>query len=117
MILASDSNLNEWDFTLPVGSRPSQGFVGLKNAGATCYMNSVLQQLFMIRSLRTALLSVKIPPEYGQDESDEDELRRETVNRICFFFLRFSLCRKIKNKVYRIFLNLVGHMFRFKISS
>jgi ubiquitin carboxyl-terminal hydrolase 9/24 len=62
-----------------MGSRPNGGFVGLKNAGATCYMNSVLQQLFMIRSIRTAILSVKIPAEYGEDELDEDDVRRDNV--------------------------------------
>ncbi|CAF5063992.1 unnamed protein product, partial [Rotaria sp. Silwood1] len=77
-----DSNLHEWDYSLPIGSRSNEGFVGLKNAGATCYMNSVLQQLFMIQPLRTALLSVKIPPEYGDDESEEDDLRRDTFDPI-----------------------------------
>ncbi|CAF2622279.1 unnamed protein product [Rotaria sp. Silwood2] len=75
-----DSSLNEWDFAPLVGPRPNRGFVGLKNGGATCYMNSVLQQLFMIRSLRTALLSVKIPPGYGDDETDDDDQRRDTFD-------------------------------------
>ena len=77
--LVPDHNLNEWDFAPLVGPRPTRGFVGLKNGGATCYMNSVLQQLFMIQSLRTALLSVTIPPEHGDDETDDDDQRRETV--------------------------------------
>lgn len=42
-------------------------------------MNSVLQQLFMIRSLRTALLSVNTPPGHGDDETDDDDQRRDTV--------------------------------------
>ena len=38
--------------------RPYLGYVGLKNAGATCYMNAVFQQLFMIPKLRNDILQV-----------------------------------------------------------
>ena len=48
--------VSEWEYLPPVGPRASQSFVGLKNAGATCYMNSVLQQLFMIERLRGGVL-------------------------------------------------------------
>ena len=48
--------VSEWEYLPPVGPRASQSFVGLKNAGATCYMNSVLQQLFMIERLRRGVL-------------------------------------------------------------
>ncbi|XP_065081366.1 probable ubiquitin carboxyl-terminal hydrolase FAF, partial [Ochlerotatus camptorhynchus] len=51
--------LREWEYLPPVGPRPPQGFCGLKNAGATCYMNSVLQQLFMVPSLRIGILSAQ----------------------------------------------------------
>ena len=40
-----ESPLIEWEYLPPIGPRPHKGFVGLKNAGATCYMNSVLQQV------------------------------------------------------------------------
>ena len=41
----NEQALTEWEFIPPVGPRPIKGFVGLKNAGATCYMNSVTQQV------------------------------------------------------------------------
>ncbi|CAF0941972.1 unnamed protein product [Adineta ricciae] len=87
-----DSSLNEWDFAPLVGPRPNRSFVGLKNGGATCYMNSVFQQLFMIRPLRTALLSVKIPPGHGDDETDDDDQRRDNFDSFSDtkFFLKDS---------------------------
>ena len=41
-------------------SGPSK-FTGLKNQGCTCYMNSVLQQLFMMPGLRERLCSATLP--------------------------------------------------------
>lgn len=57
MFSADTEPLKEWEYLPPVGPRPHGGFVGLKNAGATCYMNSVLQQLFMVQSIRVGILS------------------------------------------------------------
>lgn len=42
----------------PVDSRSCAGFVGLKNGGATCYMNSLLQQLYMIPGIPESILSI-----------------------------------------------------------
>ena len=39
--------------------KSSTGYVGIKNLGCICYMNSLFQQLFMIKSFRNDLLSVR----------------------------------------------------------
>ncbi|XP_016095403.1 probable ubiquitin carboxyl-terminal hydrolase FAF-X [Sinocyclocheilus grahami] len=61
--------LTEWEYLPPVGPRPTKGFVGLKNAGATCYMNSVIQQLYMIPPIRNAILAIEGT---GSDIDDDD---------------------------------------------
>lgn len=53
-----DPGLSEWEYMPPVGPRPHKGFVGLKNAGATCYMNSVLQQVGTYRTDQKFWLNV-----------------------------------------------------------
>ena len=48
LYLGNEIPLLEWEYTPPIGPRPVRGFVGLKNAGATCYMNSVIQQVCLL---------------------------------------------------------------------
>ena len=52
---------SDWSISVHQHERSLTGFVGLKNLGATCYMNSMLQQLYMIPSFRKALLEVEDP--------------------------------------------------------
>ncbi|XP_076009075.1 ubiquitin carboxyl-terminal hydrolase 24 isoform X3 [Genypterus blacodes] len=56
----------EFDYLPPVESRSVSGFVGLKNGGATCYMNAVFQQLYMQPGLPEAFLSI-------EDDADQPE--------------------------------------------
>ncbi|XP_054272313.1 probable ubiquitin carboxyl-terminal hydrolase FAF-X isoform X2 [Macrosteles quadrilineatus] len=73
-----DEPLMDWDYLPPVGPRPHKGFVGLKNAGATCYMNSVLQQLYMVESIRVGLLAAEgaatdLSEDFSGDERPDTE--------------------------------------------
>lgn len=45
------------DPSLAPQEKSSAGFVGLRNLGATCYMNSLVQQFFMIPELRHGILT------------------------------------------------------------
>ncbi len=82
-----DDAFTEWEYLPPVGPKPENGFVGLKNAGATCYMNSVLQQLFMIKAVRQGVLSAEgactNPDEdfSGEERDDEPEVADDEQNR------------------------------------
>ena len=54
------TKINLENFDSDVGLRSTSGFWGLKNFGATWYMNSVIQQLFMIPDLRYGILSSEV---------------------------------------------------------
>lgn len=43
-------------------TRSPSGYAGLQNLGATCYMNSVLQQLYMVPEFRNGIISVETSP-------------------------------------------------------
>ncbi|ELK07136.1 Putative ubiquitin carboxyl-terminal hydrolase FAF-X [Pteropus alecto] len=72
--------LTEWEYLPPVGPRPPKGFVGLKNAGATCYMNSVIQQLYMIPSIRNGILAVEGTGSDVDDDMSGDEKQDNESN-------------------------------------
>jgi hypothetical protein len=76
---ARDDLSRTWHLDAAADQRPPQvPYVGLKNQGCTCYLNSAVQQLFMIAPLRRAILSaevaypVKIP--ITEDSFEPDEL-------------------------------------------
>ncbi|KAG1652915.1 Ubiquitin carboxyl-terminal hydrolase 24 [Nymphon striatum] len=48
----------EFEYEPAVFGHPESGHVGLKNAGATCYMNAIIQQLYMQPGVREAILAV-----------------------------------------------------------
>ncbi|ROT66789.1 putative ubiquitin carboxyl-terminal hydrolase 24 [Penaeus vannamei] len=61
-------SIKEFEYAPAVEGRCASGYVGLKNGGATCYMNSVLQQLFLVQGVPEDILAV------CDDDQDEDSL-------------------------------------------
>jgi len=53
--------------------KSSTGYVGIKNLGCICYMNSLLQQLFMIKTFRNGILNTQ-DPEKGAKGLEDDLL-------------------------------------------
>lgn len=48
------------DLDLPPLPRDHATFVGLRNQGATCYLNSLLQSVYMIPEFRNAILRLPL---------------------------------------------------------
>ena len=62
------------------GFRNETGLCGLTNQGATCYLNSILQQLFMIPKLRRGLLSVPVSRPPLQENTSDDSSSPSTTD-------------------------------------
>ena len=52
------------------------GHVGLKNLGCICYMNSILQQVYMVPTFRYAIMGVDDAKKNEQENSDDDSLNQ-----------------------------------------
>lgn len=65
-------------------SRAETGFVGLKNQGATCYMNSLLQTLYNVNAFRKAVYHM--PTSEDEEPSNSMPLALQSV----FYKLQFT---------------------------
>lgn len=92
ILYTGEPPLTEWEYLPPVGPRPLKGFVGLKNAGATCYMNSVLQQVSIVLDQR--LFYMFLPKKFvyvifaqsGYQDHLDVNLAYHTNSRSMYFF-------------------------------
>jgi len=66
--------LNEWHYDPLSRQKSTTGYVGMKNQGATCYLNSLLQQFSLIRPLREGILTCSRGNKQDHDESRSDSL-------------------------------------------
>jgi ubiquitin C-terminal hydrolase len=64
--------LSVWDYKPERDVRSSTGFVGLRNKGCTCYMNSLLQVLYMVPEVREGILSTQTAPNASEAASSND---------------------------------------------
>ena len=64
-------NYSDWFIHPLMTERSKSGFVGLKNLGCTCYMNSLIQQFYMIPEFRETILATD---DYNQNIELEDNL-------------------------------------------
>ena len=88
-----DDNNNEAAQSISGYSLKSCGHVGLKNLGCICYMNSIMQQLYMVPTFRYAIMSAddkELPkPASNYNYSiDDDNLLHQLQNM--YTYLTFS---------------------------
>ena len=60
----------DWNISPRANEKSMTGFVGLKNLGCICYMNSLMQQFFMIPSFRQDILAVNDPNKNSTPKDD-----------------------------------------------
>ncbi|KAK3679931.1 ubiquitin-specific protease ubp15 [Recurvomyces mirabilis] len=58
-----------WHNFVNYDSKKETGMVGLRNQGATCYLNSLLQSLYLTGSFRKAVYQIPTETEEGRDSS------------------------------------------------
>ena len=63
-------------------------YIGLRNLSSICYMNSVLQQFFMITLFRNAILSLTLPKDCQEDKEETDNFLFQLIR--LFYYLNHS---------------------------
>ena len=66
---------DRWQIAPSSSQKSASGYIGLQNQGATCYMNSLVQQLYHVVPFRTRLLALS-PPSCGaaHEKGDSEQL-------------------------------------------
>ncbi|KAI9346681.1 hypothetical protein BD770DRAFT_446666 [Pilaira anomala] len=72
-----------WHNLINYDSRKETGYVGIRNQGATCYMNSLIQSLYFTKTFRKAVYGI---PTEKEDPNNSVALALQR----CFYNLQFS---------------------------
>ena len=80
-LIATIKKPKTWSYTPQTSSQREQVYVGLRNLGCICYMNSMMQQFFMVPALRYNLLCVddgvaENMQEYKGDHIDDNMMHQ-----------------------------------------
>ncbi|KAF2069601.1 hypothetical protein CYY_009082 [Polysphondylium violaceum] len=75
----SIETVDDWNYSPLEKEKSVFGYVGLKNQGATCYMNSILQQLYY-SPLCKGITSLSLPPLINPSVSQEFQISSNNSN-------------------------------------
>ena len=85
-----------------VNEKSSSGYVGLKNLGSICYVNSLMQQFYMLPELRNQILSLDTQPQ--PEKSIEENLLFQIQKMFAYlnkserqYFNPNNFCRNFKD--------------------
>jgi len=91
--------ISDWNISASE-EKSSTGLTGLKNLGCTCYMNSLMQQFFMIPSIREGVLSSADNLSCKNEESVLFQLKTIFASLLCSdrkFYNPKDFCQIFKN--------------------
>jgi ubiquitin C-terminal hydrolase len=91
------AKLLHWNNYYSPQEKSNTGFVGLKNLGCTCYMNSLLQQLFQIPSFRFGLFQCDLQEAPNQVLYQLQKIATGLVASDKMFVHAKGLCQVYKN--------------------
>jgi len=85
---------SDWSCEPNFAKKAECGFVGLKNQGCTCYMNALLQQLYMVPLIREGLLGCDIQmPVFEEDHLAGADLVGRRIRVV------YSNCKEYESEV------------------
>lgn len=111
----------DWEHRATV-ERRKLACVGLKNQGATCYMNAMIQQLFLDDDLRKCILTAPLapaPPEKAEElwKCQICTLENDWNNRICVICEQGERPEKVDPVPHGELLRQLQRTFRFMVDS